>query len=276
MPGGGVGAGLLSALSFGAGDFAGAVASRRAGALVAVAGAHSIGLVALLAAAAWIAPPLPSPPAIATGLLAGVAGAAGLAALYRGMALGSMGLITALSGVGSLAIPLAAGAIIGARISELQLVGVGCAAAAGAAASGASRGELGRQALLLAAVAAVSFGAWYVLIDLAATGGDPLWALVMSRAASAGITAVFAVRRFDRSRFPARVVIAAGVMDVGGNAFYVVARDLLPIGPAAALTGLYPIVTMLLARVLLGERLPRLGQLGVALALLGIVLISLG
>jgi drug/metabolite transporter (DMT)-like permease len=276
MPGGGVGAGLLSALSFGAGDFAGAVASRRAGALVAVAGAHSIGLVALLAAAAWTAPPLPSPPAIATGLLAGVAGAAGLAALYRGMALGSMGLITALSGVGSLAIPLAAGAIIGARISELQLLGVGCAAAAGAAASGASRGELGRQALLLAAVAAVSFGAWYVLIDLAATDGDPLWALVMSRAASAGITTAFAVRRFDRSRFPTRVVVTAGLMDVGGNAFYVVARDLLPIGLAAALTGLYPIVTMLMARVLLGERLPRLGQLGVALALLGILLISLG
>jgi drug/metabolite transporter (DMT)-like permease len=276
MPGGGVGAGLLSALSFGAGDFAGAVAARRAGALVVVAGAHSIGLVALLAAAAWVGPALPNPPAIATGLIAGVAGAAGLAALYRGMALGSMGLITALSGVGSLAIPLAAGAIIGARISELQLLGVGCAAAAGAAASGASRSELGRRALLLAAVAALSFGAWYVLIDLAATGGDPLWALVMSRAASAGITAAFAVGRFDRARFPTRVVVAAGLLDVGGNAFYVVARDLLPIGLAAALTGLYPIVTMLMARVLLGERLPRIGQLGVAFALLGIVLISLG
>lgn len=276
MPSAGVGAGLLSALSFGAGDFAGAVASRRAGALVVVAGAHGIGLVALLVAALWVGPPIPGPATVGVGLLAGVAGAAGLAALYRGMSLGSMGLVTALSGVGSLAIPLAAGAIVGARVSELQLLGVGCAAAAGVAASGASRTELGRQALLLAAVAAVSFGAWYVLIDVAASGGDPLWALVLSRAASAGLTALFAVRRFRREGFPLRIVAAAGLLDVGGNAFYVVARDLLPVGLAAALTGLYPIVTMLMARVLLGERLPRLGQLGVALALAGIVLISLG
>ena len=276
MPTEGVGAGLLSALSFGAGDFAGAVASRRAGALAVVAGAHTVGLVALVAALVWIAPPIPDPATIATGLIAGVAGAAGLAALYRGMALGSMGLVTALSGVGSLAIPLAAGALIGAHISGLQLLGVACAAAAGAAASGASRSELGRQALLLAAAAAVSFGTWYVLIDLAATGGDPLWALVLSRAASAGLATAFALGRFRRDRYPVRVVVAAGLLDVGGNALYVVARGLLPIGLAAALTGLYPIVTMLMARVLLGEHLPRLGQLGVGLALLGIVLISLG
>lgn len=276
MPSAGVGAGLLSALSFGAGDFAGAVASRRAGALVVVAGAHGIGFVALLLATIWVGPPLPDLPTIGVGLMAGVAGAAGLAALYRGMSLGSMGLVTALSGVGSLAIPLTAGALVGARISELQLLGVACAAAAGAAASGASRTELGRQALLLAATAAVSFGAWYVLIDVAASAGDPLWALVLSRAASAALAATFAMGRFRREGFPLRIVAAAGLLDVGGNALYVVARDLLPIGLAAALTGLYPIVTMLLARVLLGERLPRLGQLGVALALTGIVLISLG
>ena len=77
-------------------------------------------------------------------------------------------------------------------------------------------------------------------------------------------------------RFPFRIVVAAGLFDVGGNALYVVARDTIPIGLAAALTGLYPIVTMILARFVLGERLPRLGQVGVALALLGIVLISAG
>ena len=73
-----------------------------------------------------------------------------------------------------------------------------------------------------------------------------------------------------------RLVAAAGLFDVGGNVLYVVARESLPIGLAAALSGMYPIVTMLLARVVLGEHLPRLGQLGVALALLGVVLISIG
>jgi drug/metabolite transporter (DMT)-like permease len=276
MPAVGIGAGLLAALSFGAGDFAGALASRRAGALVAVAGAHGIGLAALLLAVAWLTPPLPDLPAVGLGLLAGVAGAAGLAALYRGMSLGTMGLVTALSGVGSRAITLSVGALLGAQVSGIQLAGVAAAAAAGAAASGASRSEVGRQSLALAAAAAVSFGAWYVLIDAAAASGDPLWALVFSRAASAGLATMFAAGRLIAGRMPWRLVAMAGVFDVGGNAFYVIAGDRLGIGLGAALTGLYPIVTMLLARFLLGERLPRLGQLGVGLALLGVVLISLG
>lgn len=276
MPIAGVTAGLLAALSFGAGDFAGAVAARRAGALAVVAGAHFSGLLVLLSAALLTGPPIPEAPAILTGLAAGVAGGIGLAALYRGMAVGSMGLITALSGAGSLAIPLLVGAALGDRIGPLQVAGVGCAAGAAVAASGASRSELGRLAIALAGLAAVSFGTWYVLIDLAAGGGDPLWALVLSRTASAGIAAVLAIGRVDRSRYPLRVVVAAGLGDIGGNALYVVAGDQLPLGLAAALTGLYPIVTMLLARFVLGEHLPRLGQIGVALALLGVVLISVG
>ena len=276
MPSTGVPAGILSALSFGAGDFAGAVAARRAGALVVVAGAHGIGLVALLLAALVLRPPLPDPGGILIGLAAGVAGGVGLAALYRGMSLGSMGLVTALSGAGSLAIPLAVGALLGAEASPVQLLGVGFAAGAAVAASGASRDAIGRHALLLAGLAAVAFGAWYVLIDFAARAGDPLWALVFSRAASAGLTAVAAGRRLARGRFPIRLVAAAGLFDVGGNALYVVAREAMPVSLAAALTGMYPVVTMLLARFVLGEHLPRLGQLGVALALIGVLLISIG
>jgi len=276
MPNAGIPAGVFSALSFGAGDFAGAVAARRAGALAVVAGAHAIGLVALLLAVLLLQPPPPSLEGALTGLVAGIAGAVGLAALYRGMSVGAMGLVTALSGAGSLAIPLVVGALLGARIGPVQLVGVGCAAAAAVAASGASRTELGRRALLLAGLAALGFGAWYVLIDIAARSGDPLWALVFSRLASASAAALVSVGRFDRKRFPLRLVALAGLFDVGGNALYVVARESLPIGLAASLTGMYPIVTMILARVVLGERLPRLGQVGVGLALLGVVLISVG
>ena len=276
MPPTGIAAGIFSALSFGAGDFAGAFAARRAGALIVVAGAHFTGLLALLAGLVLLRPPVPGLGPALIGVAAGVAGAVGLAALYRGMSMGSMGIVTSLSGAGSLAIPLVAGAVLGASITPLQLVGVACTAAAAAAASGASRDELGRRALLLAAAAAIGFGTWYVLLDLAARGGDPLWALVFSRATSAALTAAVAVGRFDRSRFPFRIVVAAGLFDVGGNALYVVARESIPVGLAAALSGLYPIVTMILARFVLGEHLPRLGQLGVALALVGIVLISAG
>ena len=276
MPPTGIAAGVFAALSYGAGDFAGAVAARRAGALVVVAGAHGVGLMALLVGVLIVRPPLPGADAVLLGVGAGVGGVVGLAALYRGMSLGSMGLVTSLSGAGSLAIPLVAGALLGATITPLGLLGVACAAGAAAAASGASADEVSRRALALAALAAVGFGGWFVLIDAAADWGDPLWALVFSRATSAALATAAAFGRMERSRFPLRTVVAAGLLDVGGNGLYVVARDLIPIALAAALTGLYPVVTMILARVVLGEHLPRLGQLGVALALLGIVLISAG
>ena len=276
MPPFGIAAGVLAAASFGAGDFAGAVAARRAGALVAVAGAHGAGLLALLAVAFIVRPPIDDPRVILLGLAAGVAGAVGLASLYRGMSLGSMGIVTALSGAGSLAFPLAASALLNAPITATQLAGIACTAAAAVAAGGATRGEVGRQALLMAALAAAGFGTWYVLLDLAARAGDPLWALVASRASSAILTAAVAARSFDGRGLPVALVVAAGLFDVGGNALYVISRELVPIGLAAALTGLYPIGTMVLARVILGERVTRLRLVGVGLALLGIVLISAG
>ena len=277
MPPIGIGAGLLGALSFGAGDFAGAFAARRAGALVVVAGTHAIGFVALAIGLAVLRPPVPPLDGALLGATAGIAGMVGLAALYRGMSVGSMGLVTALSGSASLALPLLAGVVVGATIAPLQLLGVACAAGAAAAAGGASRDEVGRRSIALAGLAALGFGAWYVLIDAAARAGDPLWALVLSRVVSAGIATVAALwHGFDHRAVPRRIVIVAGLCDVGGNALYVVARESMPVGLAAALIGLYPIVTMLLARVLIGERLPKLGLLGVALALVGIVLISVG
>jgi drug/metabolite transporter (DMT)-like permease len=269
--------GLLGALSFGGGDFAGATAARRAGALVAVAGTHGVGLVALVLALAVNRPPVPRADATGFGIAAGFAGMVGLAALYRGMSVGSMGITTALAGAGSLVLPLAVGALRGEPVAPLQVVGVGCAAAAAVAASGASRDELGRRALALAGLAALGFGAWYVLIDVAATAGDWLWALVFSRGASAAIAvAAVATRGFDRATMPWIAIAVAGLLDVGGNVFFVLSRETIPIGLAAALVGLYPIVTMLLARFVIGERLPTLGVIGVALAILGIVLISAG
>lgn len=276
MPPSGIGAGVLAALSFGGGDFAGALAARRAGALVVVAGAHIVGFLALLVGAVIVRPPPPGVGGVLLGVAAGVAGLVGLAALYRGMSLGSMGIVTSLAGAGSLAIPLVAGALLGAQVTPVQLSGVACAAGAAAAAGGASRADVGWPALRMAALAALGFGAWYVLLDAAARAGDPLWALVLSRGSSAIIAAAIAASRFERARYPMRIVVVAGLFDVAGNALYVVARDQIPIGLAAALVGLYPVVTALIARVVLGERLSRLGHVGVGLALLGIVLISAG
>lgn len=277
MPPAGIAYGLLAAVSFGAGDFVGATAARRAGVLAVVAGAQVIGLVALLVALIMVRAAVPPLENVMLGLLAGVAGAVGLAALYGGMAVGSMGLVAALSGAGSLVIPLAVGAVRGVSIAPLQLVGVACAAGAAAAAGGAaSRDRVARRALLLSALAAASFGTWYVLLDLAAQSGDLLWTLVLSRGASASLMVAAAVGRFDRTRYPLRLVAPAGLLDVAGNSLYLAARGEMAVGLAAALTGLYPICTLLLARFALGERLPVLGLVGVALGVGAVVLISLG
>ena len=276
MPPAGIAYGLLAAVAFGAGDFVGGTAARRTSVLAVVAGAHLAGLMALLVGAAVLRPPFPGPDGVALGLVAGVAGAIGLVGLFGGMAVGSMGLVAALSGAGSLSVPVIVGAAMGARVAPLQLLGIAAAAAAGVAASGASRGDLGRRALLLSAVAALGFGAWYVLLDLGAEAGDPLWILILNRAASATLTGALAIRRFDAGHYPLRIVVASGLLDVTGNALYVAARGEMAVGLAAALTGLYPIVTMLLARVVLRERLAPLGLLGVALAITAVVLISVG
>lgn len=281
MPSAGIVLGLLGAVSFGAGDVAGATVAKRSGALIAVAGAHLIGLVALVVALVVLRPPAPDFGAIVIGVVAGFFGAAGLAALYRGMALGSMGLVSALGGAGSLALPLLAGAVLGSVISPIQLAGVISTAVAGAAASGATRSEIGRGGLVLAAIAAATLGAWYVLIDVSARVGDPMWALVASRSASAVAATAVALVLIGRrgrppGRLPFRLLGVAGLFDVGGNALYVASRGFIPVSLAAALSGLYPIVTVLIARIVLGERVSNAARLGIGLALLGVVLISFG
>jgi uncharacterized membrane protein len=276
--------GIGSALAFGAGDFTGGTASRRLPALAVAAGAQVVGLVGILAVLLISGAPAPHVGALWIGATAGLAGGLGLAALYRGLSMGSMGIVTALSGVGSVVIPLVVGALLGASVTGLQLVGVGFAALAATAASGATlSGGMRGDALRLAAIAGISFGAGFVLLDLAAEG-DALWALVASRASSSVLVTAVAIVVGTRISPEARgssmpllgLIALAGVLDVAGNGLFVLARGEIAVGLAAAMSGVYPLVTMVLARAVGGEELPPLGLLGVLLAVIGIVLISLG
>ncbi len=271
-------AGLASAASFGAGDFAGGLATRRASGLAVAAGAQLVGCVLLVGLLAVVRPPAPGPSSLALGLAAGVVGAIGVASLYRALAIGAMGLVAAVSGAGTVAVPLLASLfLLGGGIRPLQLGGVACVVAAVLAASGAARSRASRRAIGLALLAALAFGFWYVLLDRAAAA-EGLWALTSSRVSGTAFMLVLAGLRGSLSsiRRTRLLVTTSGAFDVTGNALFVLARGGLPVGLAAALSGIYPLVTMLLARTVLGERLPRLGLAGVALALAGIVLISIG
>lgn len=270
--------GLAAATSFGAGDLGGGLGARRAGGLAVAAGAQLVGLVLLVGGLAALRPALPDGTSLLVGLAAGVAGGLGLASLYAALAIGAMGLVAALSALGSVLIPVLVGSLTGTLLSPVQLSGVGLAAIAAATAGGAVRAGVSRAALLLAAVAALSFGSWYVLLDLAADTGDPLWSLVASRSMSTVLLGALVIiqRGGGGVREVLGLVAIAGALDVAGNVLFVASRGAIPVGLAAALTGLHPLVTMLLARALLGERLPRLGVAAVLLAILAVALISLG
>lgn len=276
--------GLGAAAAFGAGDFSGGFASRRARVLLVAAGAQVVGLGLLLVLLVVVRPGSPSPDALGYGALSGIFGGLGLAALYRGLSMGSMGLVTALSGTGSVAIPAALGAVLLSNpLTPGQWLGVAAAAGAAILASGATLQGVRREALGMAAIAAVGFGLWFILLDQGAESGE-VWTLVASRSSATllvgGIALVLTGPRRFRGELRSRLVavmpfvVLAGAMDVTGNGAFVLAAVTLPVGVAAALSGLYPLVTMALARVVLRDALPPLGLAAVALAVCGIVLIS--
>lgn len=248
------------------------------------AGAQVVGLVLLLVAVAVVRPAAPDVNALAIGAAAGLFGGLGLAALYAGLSLGSMGLVAALSGVGSVAIPAVLGALLLAEhLTTGQWLGVAAAAGAGLLASGTTTRGVNARAIQLAAAAAVGFGTWFLLLDLAAEQHE-LWALVASRAAASvlvGSLAFLLARggsgdRGARLRAALPLITLAGALDIIGNAAFVLATTSVAVGIAAALSGLYPVITMLLSWVILRDRLPPLAVAAVALAVGGTVLISIG
>lgn len=272
--------GLATAAAWGTADFTGGFASRRVPPIAVTATSQVIGLATLAVGVLIVTPPLPAGEVLALGAVAGVAGGLGLAFLYEGLARGAMGIVSAIAAAGSVVIPVVVTVVLGAAVAPLALVGVGLVVAAGLAATDISRDAASRSALLLSFGAAAGFAAWYLLIDRAAAEGG-IWALVASRGASSvAIVALTLVTRARttvgafRSVLP--LIAVAGVLDVGANVFFVVARGEISVGLAATLSGLYPLVTMILARAVLAERLPRLGLLSVLLAVLGTVLISMG
>jgi drug/metabolite transporter (DMT)-like permease len=270
--------GLATAAAWGTADFAGGLASRRAIPLVVTAAAQGIGLVALLVAALVLRPPLPSWEAMAVGAVAGVGGGLGLAFLYEGLARGAMGIVSSLAGAGAVVIPLLVSLLFGTDIPPLAFLGIGLILLAGLAAADVSRDQASRSSLLLALGAAIGFAAWYLLIDQVADEGR-LWVLIASRTASSLLLTVIVVITGARSGFAGLrpvvpFVLLAGVLDVGANVFFVLARGDISVALAATISGLYPLVTMTLARIVLGERLPRLGLLAVVMAVAGTLVIS--
>jgi drug/metabolite transporter (DMT)-like permease len=268
---------LAASVSWGLGDFLGGASSRRTSALAVLAVSELAGLALVGIVLAVSGEPWPGATAL-WAVAAGLSGAVGLGALYRGMAVGAIGVVAPLSAA-SAVIPVGVGIATGDRPSALQLAGV-AAAIVGVALAARERVE-GQMRLAagveLALLAAAGFGLYFVFIDRAADGGA-LWATTVSRAV-ASVGALAAALAFGRLRTPGRMVpvlVLVGCFDAGANVLLAIAFRHGLVSLVSVLSSLYPIVTVVLARVVFGERPARSQQLGVALALAGAALIAAG
>jgi len=271
---------LLGAASWGVGDFFGGLASRRVHVLTVLAASQAVGLVG---AAAWVVASSEAPPDLVHVLPAagaGACGAIGLAALYRGMAVGAMGIVAPISAA-SPVVPLAVDLARGTSPSPLQWLGI--ATVLGgivllARDPGAGRAVKLASGVALAFVAAVCFGLFVVGLD-AAADESVAWTILVARGTSTGFALVLAVGASVSLRPPARLlpaIVAVGVFDTTANVLVAFATTVGAAGVVAVLSALYPVATIVLARVALGERLDRPRRLGGALALAGAAVVAAG
>jgi len=227
-------------------------------------------------------PEIPPPETIVFGLLGGVFGAVGLGSLYKGLAVGRMGIVSPIAAL-SVLVGVVAGLLQGDRPSDLQVAGmVGAIAGAVLAATAPEHGGGPRrvaEGVGYAVVAALALGATAVCID-AASEGSAVWTALLLRSSSVPLVALLVlitkpawsgVRRRDVG-----VLAGVGVADNGANALFALAttKGLLTI--VSVLGSLVPVVTTLLARFVLHERLTRHQVVGVVLALGGVALIATG
>ncbi len=268
---------LTAATCWGAGDFSGGLASRRSDPFRSVLFIYSIGLVALLVVAVASSDPVPPLADFAWGALAGLFGLVGILLLFQGFAAGRMGIVAPVSGVLATALPVAFNAVTQGLPGSLQLVGF-VVALVGIWLLSRPERLGGRPAGLgLAVLAGLCFGSFFITLDQV-SHASMFWPLIAGRAASCAamlIFAWFARRPLPVHDLPWGLFSLAGILDVAGNVFFLLAIQNGRLDVAAVLGSLYPAFTAILARLTIKETVTRLQIVGVTAAMLAIVLITL-
>ena len=274
---------LAAAACWGVADFTAGLKTRRLPVPLVLLVVQGVGCLWVLAVVVATGEPAPDATSAAASVLAGVAGAAALGALYRALAIGTMGVVAPISATG-VALPVVVGVATGDRLSLVVSVGLALAVAGVLLASreqhdDAERASAGRLSILLALAAASGFGTYFVLADQAADA-SVLWLLLLARLVVVPVLAVL-VLAGGRARAPLRRddaagLAVAGTLDVGATALFALATTRGALSIVAVVGALYPVATVLLARVLLNERLQPAQVAGVAAAFAGVALIVAG
>lgn len=275
--------GLGSSLAWGVADFLGGLASRRLALLWVLAVSQVVGLAVLLSVVVLRGEAPPGAGHLALGALSALAGVGGLATFYKGLAVGAMAVVAPIASTGAL-IPVVAGVAGGERPGALQLAGIALAVGGVMVAARERAPEASARSGRLAAgagfalLAALGFGSFFVLID-AASEGDVLWALLANRTVGAAllVSLLLALRpRAGLGVRDAQMLVAVGLFDVAANSMFAAASTEGLVSVVGVCSSLYPVVTVLLARFFLGERVRSLQLAGAGLAAVGVVAIGAG
>lgn len=273
-----------SAVLYGAADFTGGLATRRAGTIPVVILSQASGLILLALVLPLLSDSSPSRADLLWGALAGLTGGIGVALLYRALAIGVMAVVAPITAVCAVAIPVAVSVLLGERPGPLAAIGMALgigsivlvsqqspAAHSDPASSAAAR----RSGVGTALASGVLIG--FFFLTLARTGSDAgMWPIVVARLVSVTLFTIVALSRRISIRMPAQLAILAlvcGVIDMLANVLYLLAAREGPLSIVVTLSSLYPASTVLLARIVLGERLNWLQSVGVGCALAAVVLI---
>jgi drug/metabolite transporter (DMT)-like permease len=276
---------LASSLFYGSADFLGGLASRRSAVLPVVVVSQAAGLAVLALLVPLLPAAHPTAAALAWGAAAGLTGGAGVALLYRALAIGPMSVVAPVTAVCALSVPVVVGLGLGERPGAVALAGV-LAAVAGIVlisrepGSGEGEGRAGgiSRGVWYALASGVVIGVFYVCLARTGTSAG-LWPLLVARAVSVSLFAALGFVRRQRvvpPRDAMRVVLASGVLDMLANVLYLLAVRGGMMSIVSPLASLYPAATVVLAAVVLRERLRRSQAIGLACAAAAVALITAG
>ena len=271
---------LLSAGVYGIADYCGGKASRRQPAVIVTVFGQTISLVLIVAAVLLIGTPVPGASTWWWGAAGGLAGAVGLASFYHALSRGDMSSVAPMTAVISIALPVIVGLASGERPDPIAYVGIALSVVAVALVSGVVATQHRRtphSVMAFAVLAGLGFGGLFVCLDRTADDSG-MWPLVAVRMVSVSVLAILALvlRLRPAGRAGLGLAAVAGVLDMIANVFYLIAvrDDLLSL--VAVLAALYPVSTVALAMTIDHERVSRWQALGMVLAAVSAVLITLG
>jgi drug/metabolite transporter (DMT)-like permease len=272
---------LLSSLSYGSADFLGGLASKRFTMFSVVVFGQLSGLVLILIAMPLLPASAPTGPDLVWGAASGLAGGIGVALLYRGLAIGVMSVVAPVTAVCAVIIPLAAGVAMGERPARVALAGVVLAVVAIVLVSQSGEPKTEKRPTTgvgIAIASGIAIGIFLVFLERTGPSSG-LWPLVTARIASVTLLALAAIPAREKlvlRRAAMPMVIGGGALDMVANILYLLAVRQGPLSIVATLASLYPASTVILARLILHERLRAVQLGGVICATAAIVLIVSG